>query len=295
MKNTVPIVFNVGSYGTYLEWCLTTLVNGVDVQEPFTAVGNSHRFRGNHLFNIDGWRKYVASNRPLQFVRLHPKTKNTESITAHMIEITNDVRNIVYIYPDKSTILLGINNFFYKTQNNWITNSFNTDIDPNKIYNNWPVSKETPIEQIPNWIMREFLSYYLIPAWFDQIEWDHKTVWSHPKSLTVTVSELLFNFEKTLLDIQKFCNLDYRLPISSLIGSHIKNLQLQAHIEHDRICHEIINSVKLQTELEWPKLSLPSESWIQWELRNRGFEILCDGLDTFPTNSLQLRELLYPV
>jgi hypothetical protein len=295
MKKTVVIVFNSGSYGTYLEWCLTTLVNGTEVQEPFTNVGNSHKFSGNHLVNIANWRKYVSGNKQYQFVRLHPKTKNTDSITAHLLEIANDAQNIIYLYPDQSRVLLGVNNFFYKVRSGWITYSFGYDIDPDKIYQNWPVSRDIPIDQVPNWIMREFLSYYLMPAWLDQVEWDNMATWSHPKSLTVTVSELLFDFENTLLNIQKFCNLDYQLPVSSLVHTHGKNLQLQAYIDHDRICHSIIESIKLQTELEWPTLTLPSEAWVQWELRNQGFEIRCDGLDKFPTNSVHLRELLYSV
>lgn len=36
-----------------------------------------------------------------------------------------------------------------------------------------------------------------------------------------------------------------------------------------------------------------SEAWIQWQLRNLGYEIQCHGLDKFPTNSVHLHELLY--
>jgi len=32
---------------------------------------------------------------------------------------------------------------------------------------------------------------------------------------------------------------------------------------------------------------------IQWQLRNQGYEIQCHGLDMFPTNSVQLRKLIY--
>jgi predicted nuclease with RNAse H fold len=45
----------------------------------------------------------------------------------------------------------------------------------------------------------------------------------------------------------------------------------------------------------WEPLPLPSEAWIQWQLRNLGYELRCHGLDMFPTNSVQLRELLYRV
>ena len=295
MKDTTAIVFNGGSYGTYLEWCLTALTNNNNLQEPFTILGNSHKFIGNHLLNIEGWRKYVADDVQYPFVRLHPKTKVDQRISDILLEILQDAKKFVYVYPDESTSLLGLNNYFYKIWESWVNKQFGTTIDPRKIYNNWPVSEDTPINQIPNWIMREFLSYYLMPAWLDQIEWSTRLSHNYPNMLTVKVSDLLFDFENTLLNIQQFCKLSYCRPVTDLNEFHKKNLELQKYIEHDCICNSIIESVLSKTELEWPELSLPSEVWIQWELRNRGIEIRCDGLDTFPTNSLQLRELLYPV
>ena len=295
MKDTVAIVFNGGSYGTYLEWCLTTLCSDKEVQEPFTASGNSHQFKGNHLRNISGWQSYVASSNQFRFVRLHPKTKQTESLSVNLIEIAKDASHVIYVYPDHSRILLCVNNFFYKIWDNWLEQSFSGELDPNRIYANWPVDKNIPINQIPHWIKREFLSFYLMPAWFAQVEWNHIQHWQHPKSIVVTVSDLLFDFESTMLNIEKFCNLNYKQAISTLLPAHQKNLQLQKHIDHDAVCNQIINAVTNNIELNWDPLSLPSEAWIQWELRNQGFEIRCDGLDIFPTNSLHLKELLYPL
>lgn len=295
MKDTIAIAFNAGSYGTYLEWCLTTLVNGNLVQEPFTSLGNSHKFTGNHLVNIDGWRQYVASNSQHRFVRLHPKTSKDQSINETLTEILHNAKNVIYVYPGETSLLLGLNNYFYKIWPNWIERYFNSEIDLRVIYNNWPVAKDTPVDQIPVWIMREFLSHYLVPAWLDQIEWYQRDSWKHPNLLTVTVPDLLFDFENTLEKIQKFCNLNYCQPASSLIDAHKKNLELQKYASHDRVCHSIIESVVNQTDLSWPELSLPSEAWVQWELRNQGYEIQCDGLNKFPTTSAKLLELLYAV
>jgi hypothetical protein len=40
---------------------------------------------------------------------------------------------------------------------------------------------------------------------------------------------------------------------------------------------------------------LASESYVQWQLRNLGYEIQCHELDKFPTNSVHLKELLYTI
>jgi hypothetical protein len=293
MKDTVAIAFNGGSYGTYLEWCLTTLCEWGPIMAPFTSTGNSHKFTGNHALSIQGWRTYVNSDTCYKFVRLHPKVSQSESLTASLNEIADQARYTIYLYPDQQDILLGVNNFFYKIWNNWISASFKTLIDPDKIYKNWPVAKDTPITQVPTWILREIMSFYLMPVWLDQIEWNHTSRWNHPKAIVVSPRELLFDFSNVLLKIKKYCNLEYVRSIEVLHPYHVKNLELQKYIDHDRICNLIIQAIVNKTNLDWSALSLPSEAWIQWQLRNLGYEIMCNELDIFPTNSVQLRELLY--
>jgi hypothetical protein len=295
-KNTVAIAFNGGSYGTYLEYCLTSLTLGTMLPSPFKMNGNSHNFRGNHLNNMAGWKQYVTSNVEHQFVRFHPKTLKHENLSENLTQAADSMSRVVYLYPDQTTLLLGLNNFIYKIYRpSVITYPLENEIDQEKIYENWPVSRDTPISDVPVWIMREFLSFYLLPAWFDQIEWDHAAHFNHSRLITVRVPELLFDFEKTLLKIKNFCNLDYRLPINSLDSIHQKMLSCQTFLNHDKLCHQIIKSVTDSLDFSWTKLSLTSEAWIQWQLRNLGFEIKCQDLDKFPTNSVHLKKLLYPV
>lgn len=292
-KDTIAIAFHGGSYGTYLEWCLTTLVSHAQIQEPFNQNGNSHKFRGNHLFDMRGWRRYLSSDAQHQFVRMHPKSSNKESVSDNICEIANNVSHLIYLYPGQENVLLNVNNYFYKIRNNWISYTFSKEVDLNKIYDNWPVDPATPVDQIPTWIMREFLSYYLMPAWFDQVEWERPHVYPCQNITVITVQQLLFDFVNTIMSIKNTCNLDYQIEPEQLLPSHVKNLQLQQYLDHDRICKEIIESIKNNTNISWPTLSLPSEAWVQWALRDLGYEIKCHNLDVFPTNSETLRELLY--
>jgi len=277
-KDTTAIVFHGGSYGTYLEWCLTTLVNGIDIIDPFTAVGSSHNFIGNHLLNMQGFREYVSGNLQYKFVRLHPKTSNQEHITQNLDDIASNVLNLIYLYPGQHNFLLTVNNYFYKIWDSWVDHAFSQDISPDKIYMNWPVSRETPIDQSPPWIMREFLSFYATPAWIDQFEWGRP---------------IEYSCQNTLLKIKNLCNLDYQISPEHLLPAHDKNLKLQKYLDHDQVCNEVVESIKNNTNMSWPALTLPSEAWIQWALREIGYEIRCHGLDIFPTDSDSLRDILY--
>lgn len=293
--DTIPIIFNAGAYGTYLEWCVTALTSTNTIRSPFTSSGSSHAFSGNHLVSFAGWIEYTKSHSVKKFVRFHPKSQQSDSLSIVLDQVCDSVNSAIYLYPDSDSILLCLNNYYSKIWKDWWSIQFFTSIDLNKIYNNWPVDRSVHISDVPVWIRREFLSYYLMPAWFDQIEWHHPSIWSNSKCCTVFVGDLLYDFKNTLETIGKHCNLTYVRSIDELLEYHDKNISLQKYLTQDQLCKTIIAAVIGNQDYTWDDLPFLSEVWVQWELRNQGFEIRCDGLDKFPTNSIQLKELLYPV
>ena len=292
MKDTTAIVYSPGSYGTYLEWCLSSLTNDIDITSPFTEIGSSHNFTGVSFSGIDDWNEFLSTSLNPPFVRFHPKTKSEHNLSKNLDFVCQTAQSVVYLYPDVDHVLLCLNNYMTKLVTNWWRDHLIPRIDKSIIYQNWPVSPDTSIDEIPIWVKREFLSYYLMSSWFDQVEWYHPSRWSNPKACIVTTKELLFDFESTLIKIQQHCKLHYTKPISALSTYHQKNLSLQANLTQDELCKKIIASVLDGTNFSWGKLPLGSEVWIQWELRNLGREICCNGLDEFPRNSLELIKLL---
>jgi hypothetical protein len=293
LRNTIPILFNGGAYGTYLEWALTTLSTDIPVESPITNISNSHRFSGNQLINIEGWREFVKQNQFKKFVRLHPKTKKDQSLTDTIKEILDNVEYVIHLYPDPESVLLNINNCYKKVWTDWWTTQFNSDISPEKIYQNWPIDRNTPITEVPIWIRREFLSFYLVPAWQNEVEWYYPDRCNNNRIRLVLIKDLLYNFENTILKIQSDFNLTFTKPISSILTIHNQMLSAQKAITQDQTCCQIIQSVINEYDFDWEELPLVSQSWVQWRLRNLNFEIQCDGLDIFPTNSVQLKKLLY--
>lgn len=291
MTPRVVILYPGRGYGTYLEWVLTSLTSESEYALPFNHNGNSHKFKGNR-FN----KESPADMPDVAFSRVHPKSEDgVTPLTDSIKEILNWANKVIYIYPDRESVLLVVNNVYEKVWDDWWEARLLDPVFSNNLYSNWNIIPGMHHSQIPTWIKREILSFNLMPSWFAELEWYHPDVWSHERSLLVLIKDLLFNFNSTLLDIQTFCNLTFKKDIVEFLPHHNTMISLQKHLGQDQICTEIINSVINGTHFEWDKLPLPSEAWVQWELRNRGFEIQCNGLDTFPTNSLQLKKLLYPV
>ena len=292
---TIAIVFNGGSYGTYLEWALTTLTTDIPIAAPFSMNGNSHRFYGNHAFNIHSstWKAVANKEKSCLFVRLHPKTQQHEVLDDNLNQILDVAEKVIYLYPDSNSVLLNVNNFYSKIWAEWWQAQLKDPVFADNLYSNWPIEKDTPVDQIPVWVKRELLSFNLMPAWYDQVEWYHPDRWSHPRCQLVLTNELLYNFESILQRLQKFCNLEFKKPISDLVPMHNTMLSLQLYRFQDQLCHDIVNHTVANQPFEWVDIPLPSQGWVQWQLRVLGYEIRCCGLDKFPTNSTLLQDILY--
>lgn len=289
---TVAIAYNGGAYGTYLEWCLDTLCSNENLISPFTSKGNSHGYLGNYYKNI---KDYVRSDN-LLFARFHPRTPSNMNSNELLEHAHKNFDYVIQIHCGPSTVLLNVNNFYFKIWDDWWKERLKDKEFKKDLYQNWPILPTASTSEIPTWIKREILSFNLMPSWIDSVSWCQLDTKINPNGLVVTIDDILYNIKNTLITIQKFCSLDYKRSTSDLDPYHQTMLSLQQYTNQDKLCNQIIESTLTEDYFEWDdKLPLPSQAWIQWKLRNHGFEIQCNGLDIFPTNSLQLRELLYPI
>ena len=288
-KDTIPVIFNGGSYGTYLEYVLNTWTDQGEQSNqhtlPFTEKNNAHGYIGHHLMDLAGWRKYVAQDTVCKFVRLHPKTQQQESQLDNVVEILNTVNHAVYIKVDADNVLNVLNNYYSKIWDNWEHTQFTQYIDINLIYNNWPVVHDTPLNEIPQWVMREFLSYYLIPAWQDQTTLPDI---DHPGLIKITVHELLYNFDAVLHRIFTACELTSRTDLTDIHNTMLSN---QKFLGQDHLCTQIIDSFVSNVEFDYSNnlLTLVDEVWLQWRLRDLGWELKCHGLNQFPRSTSKLQ------
>jgi hypothetical protein len=148
------------------------------------------------------------------------------------------------------------------------------------------------MNQLPRWIIREFLSFYLVPAWRDQVQWYLPDDWHHPRCLVIYTEDILYDPKVTLERIRDFCSLRFVRDIESLIPFHHEMLSLQTLLSEDRLLGAILESLTVQDDkhFSWSPLSLTSESWLQWALRQQGIELACDGLNDLPTNAENLKK-----
>ena len=294
MKKTTCILFNGGSYGTFIEWSLNYFSNLDFCNElPFTATGSSHNFVGHHLVDFASCKEYVTSNITFPMVRLHPKTLSTENIIENLDFINQNFEKVIYIMPTFNTIAWNINNKFEKIwDEGWIAHNQHTIAKDLAEYN--PM---IPLEHMTKWELREFLSLYIFNQHVTETELHLSTVPGIVSRYSnfhfVTIDALRDNFASSLKLMLSYCNLE--LSRSNQIEAvHASWLATQFNSHKDIVISKIVDSVLSNNVYDWAEitLTLVDEALIQHYLRTHGMNIRCYDLDTFPTNSIDLRNYI---
>jgi hypothetical protein len=290
-KQTTPILFSAGAYGSFLEWALLYFSGQTDIKDPIGRNGNSHNLRGRHLLDMSGWRNYLNSDNHYPLVRLHPKTLDDESIIDNVNEILSFVDKAILIYCGYDTLLLNINNKFEKVwEEGWLAH---TQVSFKKNLQGWGKNK---LADMSIWEIREFLSFFILAQHLDESGLDAILSYQSPTLIKVNVSDLLSNFESTIKLLLNWCNFD---RVRSDFDRVYHNwAAAQKHQFKDRLVNNIVQSVVSQGNLDWSneQLTIVDEAFIQMKLRDlHKLELRCYNLNVFPTNTPDLRNLLFDV
>lgn len=297
LRRYTPIIYNPGSYGTYLNFVLSNLGNESPT-EPFDkSTGSSHKFKSPAI--VSGYENYeLEIHDSSDFLNFHPKTLPHHSQKHEIDKLLTFVNKAIMIYPTNKSMLLALNNYYTKIQRNWLIPDDFGDVravDMDKIHKQWGVDTNVKVIDVEKWILREYLSMDMMPMWLDMHEWGFTETYSPNNLITITIDELLYEFDSTIDKITKFINIDSG-DLGVLRNMHTKMISLQKHIDKDRICTCIINGFLNNTDFEFAEsLSLIDEAWVQWELRNHGYEMYCNGMNAFPTNLHEFKEHTYKI
>jgi hypothetical protein len=297
MKNTLLIAFNGGSYGTYLEWVLNSLITEEEIVPPFTKSGSSHsNHLGHHLGNLERFRRYLDSDSDFITARLHPKVHQNESLQANLECVLDNTSRVILLYPDRDHELMCVCNYMTKIWHGHEYDGAMAYINPDDIYQGYGIEPGTDLRTIPVWIRREHMSFNLFDSWHDQVEWYFPDHWCHDRAMVITTKELFYDFVGTLTRIENFWgSVKYNRNIQHMVPFHNTMIQLQPHLGKDALCAQILKSItaEIDENFEFGDLCLTSQAWIQYQLRLRSYELQCDGLDQFPTSTKELQDLIY--
>ena len=202
MKN-ICILYNAGSYGTFLEWCLNYFSGVTDII-PFNSNGNSHKWTGNHLKNISICKSIMASLDADAIVRFHPKTTENENITDSLTFATENFNKVIYLTPTDNSIAWNIDNKFYKVwKAGWEKHN---ELMVLEKLTAWNVKN---LDEMELWELREFLSMYIYPQHSSETELEklQDTQKEFTKVQFIPIELLRDDFKTTIIQLLDYCDL----------------------------------------------------------------------------------------
>jgi hypothetical protein len=149
----------------------------------------------------------------------------------------------------------------------------------NPNYKNW--------QEMQPWQLREWFSLFYI-AWVQ--EWIESQNQVGSDFCKVSNIEILENLPRVVRNIFQHCDLT-ESPGLDDFAVHWRSKQQYIMDEFDlldRVIECTINNVPFS----WGPVNILAEAIVQQRLRANGYEIRCDGLDVFPTDSTTLYNLL---
>jgi hypothetical protein len=151
----------------------------------------------------------------------------------------------------------------------------------NTAYQSW--------HDMQSWELREWFSLFY-SIWTQ--EWIDSYSQAPNNFLKISNTELLLDTTNSLLKIIDFCHLTCKsvedLRQFATTWQTKQNYILEEFALLDQIIEHTLNKI----EFNWKDLNIIAESIIQQRLRENNYEIQCNGLNIFPTNSISLYNLL---
>lgn len=294
------ILFLPGTFGTTVQYVVQTFSVGSPNDktihtELITNDGSMHLAeKTGHWVTRDSLEKFFNKELDQDITVSTPIYPMVDAHVADIVELFKyncPADKYVFIYVnDVPAAELNMLMQYYKISKGVLSLSLDifcgTCIDNIK---NWNL-KYSHWSHMQQWELREWLSLFYT-EWIN--EWIVARHLAPDSWLKISSDDILNNTLDTCISIcDYFGGLD-SLKIIDLREFLITWRSAQQYIIDEYILiNEIVKSTIAGTRLTWRPLNIISEAIIQQKLRSHGCNIKCYNLNSFPTNSLELRSLL---
>ena len=290
----IHVFFVPGMFGTTIEYIIRSYSNELTpVAGEILANGSLHSFtKAAHFRNIEHIDNFFKTDGTVDVTTpIYPfKEQTLPEILRHFSQINTSGDECLLMYAD-STNSAELNMLF---QYHKISVGVNLGLDIfchgnehnitawNPAYRHWSDMKP--------WQLREWISLFYTQwtqAWTESVQ----QVGS--QFLTVKNTDFLSNPVDTADRIFAHCRLTQKPGLGEFL---IRWQQAQQYIVNEfNLLTQIVDCAIANQPLEWQPINIIAEAIVQQRLREKGYEIRCDGLDKFPTDAIMFNTLLEKV
>jgi hypothetical protein len=290
----INVFFVPGMFGTTIEYVLSNYTNEHTPIDAFICEdGSMHSYKKQaHFINIDYVKQFACDKSSCSIT-----TPTYPFKQSHLPEIllnfnlTNLDQNILIYAESLRSAELNILFQYYKIAVGSAAKHglgmFSGDNSHNIV--NWN-TEYTSWDQMKPWEWREWFSLFYV-SWTQ--EWQDSVDQVPEYFLKIKNTGLLFKTEQFLTDIIDFCGFTIKPGLDQFVNKW--QSKQQYIVDEFRLLDQIIDSTITQQALTWQPISVVAEAIVQQRLRAKGYEIRCNDLNTFPTDSTTLYNLLEKV
>lgn len=292
----INIFFVAGTFGSTVEYVLRSHTKEYSIDPiSVSADGSMHTMKWlSHHNSLTGLKYYFENYKNSNDIVTTGYPSQDATLSEMLIEskkyITTQDRNIL-IYCDGMEFAEQNLLFLYHklaagkvVRVGLVTFTGNNKHD----FSGWNANYKTWKDLQP-WEFREWFSLYYPKV---LVDWSNSVNLIDNSFLPVSGNDILYNTTTTLLKIIEFCNLTVNKDLTPFVEEWQSKQQYILQ-EYKTVCTIVDCAIKKQP-YTWTDLNIIAESIVQQRLRQQGFEIKCNGLNQFPTNSLDLHALLEP-
>lgn len=289
----VNIFFVPGMFGSTLEYMLRNFTNEFDsVEGKILDDGSMHSFKKRFHSDEQGIEKLFETfneNIDITTVFYPEKTHNLKWIIENWPGNLSTSKNLLLTAFTKNDAELVLLFQHYKIALNSLNLGLSKIFFNHINFTQWNVENKH-WSDLHIWELRESFSLFYPKYVCEFIEKDCSYI-SNVK--TISYTDFLYQPYKTFSNIVEHCNLSYN---SNNITDFLQEwcTKQQYIIDEFNLITTIVDSTLRQINFDWHdrRLCIISEAIIQQRLREQGFEIQCWDLNSFPTNTETLSNIL---
>lgn len=288
----INIFFVPGMFGSTVEYMLRNFTNEFEpIDGKILEDGSMHSFKKKFHRHKEGIEKLFSefsNDIDITSIPYPEETKNFNWIIENWPGDFNNSKNILITAFDKSDAELNLLFRYYKIAKGSLSlglNMFFEHLNPGK----WN-EKYKHFLELDTWELRESFSLFY-PEYINEfIEKDCSTI---PNLRIIRNTDILYKQKQTFLELINFLNLSCKLENLDKFIDEWQHKQ-QYIVDEFNLIEKIVESALTNTNFDWSnhRLCLLSEAIIQHRLREQGYELKCYNLNSFPTNTKTLTNIL---
>jgi len=275
------ITYPSGAYGNFVSWTLEWMQGNFPVDaRPFTAHKNSHGWKCSWAGTVDEACTNVRNN-----TMLHPIRDTTTRLDDVYDKLFNHYDKIVALHPAEDDLMWHMNNKLTKIPNDaWMVAS-SEEILKNMAKGHWRGNNP--------WEAREHLSFYLWGHNVAEVRFNDVKSYSNYRFKEIETNMIRDQFVDTVIALADWLEIEVVRSIADIELLQKDWLKNEPNLYKDKLIKDLTSAIINDKFMEMKDLSIFDEAIIQRNLRLEGYEIECFELNTWPTDTIKLRELIY--